>query len=306
MTEQLTPTAAAPDSLAILRESYALHLEATRSPKTRDLYLGALDRLLGFLRERGMPTTARAVRREHVEAYFADRRESVAAATLSLEFRALQQFWKWALEEDEVDRDPMAKMKPPRVPERPVPVVTPEQLRALLRVVEGRDFASRRDRAAILLLYDSGMRAGELIGLRVADLDLRARTAFVTGKAGHSRYVRFGATTAVAIDRYLRARRLHRHAASEALWLGQDGPLRYSGQAQLLLRRCREAGLPRLHAHQFRHSFAHAYLAAGGNETDLQRLAGWRSPLMLRRYGASLADARARANYRSPVDGLER
>jgi site-specific recombinase XerD len=294
----------APDALHTLRDSFALHLDASRSDSTQRIYLAALDRLIGHLEASGMPTAARSVCREHVESFIASRRDTVKPTTLSVEFRALQQFWRWCVEEDEIDRSPMERMKAPKVPDSPVPVVSVDDFRKLLKTAEGRDYNARRDTAILMLMFDTGMRRGELEGLRVDDLDLRDRLAYVTGKGGHTRAVRFGTKTAVAVDRYMRLRRGHRRADSPALWLGQDGPLTGSGFAQIIAKRCAAAGLPRIHQHQLRHTFAHEYLAAGGQEGDLQRLAGWRSPQMLRRYGASMADERARRNYESPVDRL--
>src|SRR5262249_5146863 len=129
-------------------------------------------------------------------------------------------------------------------------------------------------------------------------IDLDADVALVLGKGRRPRACPFGDKTGQAIERYLRERGKHRLARSTQLWIGGRGGMTDNGIGQMLRRRATQAGLEHLPPHMFRHTFAHRWLADGGQEQDLMRLAGWRSREMLARYGASAADQRAREAHR--------
>ena len=113
------------------------------------------------------------------------------------------------------------------------------------------------------------------------DLDLDDQVVIVLGKGRRPRAVPFGRKTALALDRYLRMRASHPFAHLPNLWLGRAGAMTPSGLFQIVAARGAAASLPGLHPHQFRHSFADSWLSAGGNESDLMRLAGWRSRQMV-------------------------
>lgn len=293
--------------LAELLPSWLRALRAeNKSPRTIDSYNLAATQLLDYLTEHGHPTAAREVTRAEIQDFLTEVLNTRASATAKQRYASLRQWFRWMELEEEIDTNPFDKLRPPKVVEQPVPVLTLDEIRALLATCQSdpgdwkrQRFANVRDEAAIRLFVDTGMRHGELRKLKVSDVDLDLNVAVVLGKGRKFRSAPFGNKTATALDRYLRRRAQHKHADSPNLWLGSRGPITDSAFAMALARRSKAAGLPyRVHPHMFRHTFAHQWLADGGAEGDLQRIAGWESPQMLQRYGASAASERARAAHK--------
>lgn len=303
-----------PGPLGELMRSFDLELRYLgRSELTRDQYLMSVGQFIDWCagaRARpldpadatsesvAMPILPTDVTAQHIKMFLADFATMHKPATVQTRYKCLRIFFDHLVDEGEITSSPMQQMSPPSVPPTRVAVFTKEELAALLKTADGRDYDSVRDRAILLVFMDSGVRRGEIASLKKEDIDWRLDVITVTGKGSRERSCPFGIHTAKALTRYLRLRDRRADAALPWLWLGKKGRLSDSGIYQMVCRRGEEAGLGKIHPHQLRHSFSHHYRLDGGNDSDLMVLAGWSSPQMLRRYGASAADVRAREAHR--------
>ncbi|MET4612016.1 site-specific recombinase XerD [Rhodococcus sp. PvR044] len=285
------------ESLVSLQQSFnrSLRVEG-KAPRTIELYGMSVEFLAAWLTSQGKPADVDSLTRDSVLGWLDHlRAKGLADGTVRTRWRGLRRFTGWCLAEEIIDADPLAgiTVKNPAPPS--VPVLTDEDLRKLIATCKPKSFQNRRDEALIRLLLDCGLRVSELTGITLDKLDLNAATVLVEGKGSKIRAAYFGDKTGEALDRYLRERAKHRHAQAAGLFLGERGALTPDGVREVLKVRAAAAGLEgKLNPHRFRHTFAHDFLMAGGQERDLKRLAGWTSDAMLERYGASAADVRAR------------
>jgi integrase/recombinase XerD len=283
--------------------SWKRYLRAqAKSEHTTKGYGEGIHAIIRWADRQGVPPT---LTKANTEAYLDDELTAgMSAKTMSGRLTALKQIGEWLVREGEIDSNPVAAVRQPKIPKKVVEPLSDDELKALLAACKGKDkaaFTSRRDEAIVRLLLETGMRAGELIALRVDDVDLDAGQAIIRkGKGGKGRVVAFGAQAVAAIDRYLRARRTHKLASAPALWLGGDNwrTFSYAGLHHTLRARAAEAGIVNFHPHRMRHTAATRWLRAGGSEQGLMALSGWSSRSMLDRYTAATASERAAAEAR--------
>jgi integrase/recombinase XerD len=256
-------------------------LERGLSARTLEAYSRDLARFVRFAAEQGVRNVA-ALERRHVTGFL----EALAASGLAPRSRArmlvaTRRFVRFLLATGGISRDPSEGVLSPRLPRALPKLLRPEESAVLLAAAAGDDPLALRDRAMLEVLYGSGLRVSELVGLPRSGLDARAGLLRVFGKGRRERVVPIGEPALDALARYLEAGRpvLARAAKrpSEALFLSQRGA---AMSRQNFFERLRghavRAGIPRerVSPHVLRHAFATDLLEGGADLRALQAMLG--------------------------------
>ncbi|MGD8327897.1 MAG: tyrosine recombinase XerC [Acidobacteriota bacterium] len=246
---------------------------------------------------------------------------SLSAVTMGRKLAALRSFCTWLCRTGVLASNPARAIRNPKAPQHLPRFLSEPEIQALLEAPGDSD-EGRRDRAILELLYATGLRASELTGLDLGDIDLKERSVRVLGKGRKERIVPFGAGAAAALDRWLpvRSRWLPQRGAPaeeggeegpstggdsrressqrDALFLSPTGKrLSTDGLRKLLTQRLSQAAVNK-HAtpHAIRHSFATHLLNAGADLRAIQELLGHASLGTTQRY-THVSTAQLKAIY---------
>lgn len=288
-------------------KSFERHLRAERkSDSTLSHYMNVTWGFLQFCEAEGLPEW-RDVQREHVEMWLESLQATLRPASIRNHYLGLRAFYDWLAFEAEIERNPFGevrqrRIKPPSVEESPKDVATPEEVRATLDYL--RKQKRFRDAALIAILYDTGMRAGELADARMADLMDNGDLLIPKAKGKRPRWVFLSPATMSIVDRYHRSL----NGVPEYIVGGRRGKIGSSGIYWAVRKAFEAAGVKgrTIGAHDLRHTSA-THAAASGDmaEADAMEKFGWATSDMWRHY-TSQARRTASLNAQRRSSPMER
>ncbi|OPZ88266.1 MAG: Tyrosine recombinase XerD [bacterium ADurb.Bin429] len=271
------------------------------SDSTRAYYGFHLTALMRYL-DTHAPTVAPAEVTPDVLRGFITHRLQVSAVTAYHSLLTLRVFFGFLVKDGTLAENPATDLDPVRRKRPLIPTFSPDQITALLAACQGKAFHDVRDRALLMLLLDTGLRASELCTLRLENIDWTECTVTVWGKGGKQRAVPFGEATRQTLLPYLDRRG---ELGTPMVFVTCYGdPLTRRRLQTIIHNRGTQAKIARVRCspHTFRHTFAVMYLRNGGDVFSLQKLLGHSDLTMTRRY-AELSDTDVREKHRTYSPG---
>jgi integrase/recombinase XerD len=280
----MTTSATAPTRLADLMLDFLAYLELERglSRNTLEAYRSDLQQFGEFLSRRGLdPLTITAVELASFVSELADGREgrpAVAPSTLQRKVACLRSFYRHLRRERLIDHDPAAELRGPRSRARLPQVLSRDEVTRLLAQPTGTSPAALRDRALLETMYACGLRASEVIGLKLSAFDLDAGILRAYGKGSKERIVPIGSKAIASLRAYLEKGRPRLVGLRDEplVFVNLRGAgLSRQGLYKIVQRHAASAGLAhRMSPHTLRHSFATHLLAGGCDLRSLQEMLG--------------------------------
>ena len=277
------------------------------SPRTIEIYKLRLNEFIQFIKLGGL-TNISEISPNVIRNFLIDLGENGHnPGGISIYYRVIKTFLRWYEMEAEPSnwKNPIKKVRPPRVKIEPLQPVSIIEVEKLISTCEGKDFYALRDKAIFMFLLDTGARATETINVNLGDIDLISGSVLIRkGKGNKSRTVFIGKKTRKVIRTYLRSLRNKEVGECAPLFMMLNcEPLTYWALNEMVRRRSEKAGIPKVQLHSFRRAFALNFLRSGGDIYTLQKLMGHADLQVLRRYLAqNVEDLRVAHHQHSPVD----
>jgi integrase/recombinase XerC len=254
-----------------------LRSEKYYSPHTCSNYRRDLQRFQAYLEERAIDNWT-GVGYNDVSGFAAQRhRQGRKSRTIARELSSIRSFYQFLIRCSVVAKNPALEVSAPKS-DKPLPkTCDPESLEQLLRVTDDHDELLLRDIAIFELIYSSGLRLAELVGIDLDDIDLTQQQLVVTGKGNKTRHLPVGSKAVSAVQRWLRVRPNYcRDNAQKALFLSKPGNRISARNVQSRLNHLiQRQGLgQQLSPHVLRHSFATHLLESSSDLRAVQELLG--------------------------------
>jgi len=296
------------------------------SPRTRDYYHNILANLNWYARQNGWPEPIEEITRDHVRDFISyvgrekhrwpqgqrpSYQRQAAPATVYHYAKVVKTLFNWAEDEEYLEASPVARLKIQSPHYRSVEPYTDQEVLAFLEVCEqdartACRYLGIRNKAIIALFVASGLRLGELSGIKLSDFDPRLQQVRVMGKGAKERVVPLNGEARKALKRYLGVR----PNGYEELWQTDSGQPMSPYSVKIMVRRLKgRAGVNGGGgAHRFRHYFATHFLEAGGDINSLRLLLGHATLSMVLRYSRYVDTKRALTEHHlfNPLDRLMR
>jgi len=276
------------------------------------------DKLKGFLwyaRNYGWPDDINSVTTHHIREFLAYIRETphrwgstcpramkpVNSTTVQAYYRTLSVLFNWLINEEVTNFNPLVKIKVPKAEKKVIKALTSNEVNQLISVF-GNTFEGKRNKAIVLILVDCGLRLGELLNLKLNDVNMEQQLLKVDGKTGE-RVVRFGSATAKALLKYM----MLRNSSNDHLWITKESAQLKAYSVETLFSKLKKKTGIHVHPHLLRHTFATLWLKNGGDSLMLQRLLGHTTLMMTNRYCQVVGcyDAVESHKQYSPVDNIK-